>query len=397
MSQSIHTAWRERIAYGPSGGGGGGGTNSTNTVTTSQQIPQFMQDQVQSNLDLANSIGAQPFPLYQGQLVAPFTPTQQAGQQAAIDASGAYQPGLNAATAQTAGVAGAFDPATAQQNMQGGAGAIGNAMGANQLSGIGAQTIGNALTNGSPANPGVIQQYMSPFVQAALAPQITAMNTQLGMQQRGIDQQATSANAFGDARQGAQSALANFYGNQSLAGLEAQGFNTAFGNAQNQALGQQQLGVGAGTALSNIGAQQQGIGIQGGQALGQLGLSQGQGGLQSGAQLGSLAQMAQSLGLGGANAIYNVGQQQQQLAQQQDNTAYQQFQNQVNYPQQMLNLRLGAVANQPYNKVDATTLPNANMTSQGLGAFASLAGMLGGGGGAQAPFGGQAINATGHA
>lgn len=396
MSQSIHSAWRERIAYGPSGGSGGGG-NTTNTVTSSQAIPQFMQDQVQSNLDLANSIGSQPYPLYQGQLVAPFNPTQIAGQQAATDASLSYQPGLNAATAQTAGVAGAFDPATAQQNMASGAGAIGNAMGANQLSGLGAQTIGNALAGNNPGNANVISQYMSPFVQAALAPQITAMNTQLGMQQRGIDQQATSANAFGDARQGAQSALANFYGNQSLAGIEAQGFNTAFGNAQNVAQQQQQMGIGAGTALSNIGAQQQGIGIQGGNALSQLGLSQGQGGLQAGAQLGSLAQMQQSLGLGGANAINNVGQMQQQQTQQGLNTAYQQFLNQVRYPQDMLSLRESALTNQPYSRSDATTLPNANMTSQGLGAFASLAGMLGGGGGGGV-FGGQPLNmATAHA
>lgn len=375
-------------------GGGGSSGGNTNTVTTSQQIPQFMQSQVQSNLDLANSIAAQQYPLYQGQLVAGFNPTQQQGQQQAIDASQAYQPGLNAAYAQTAGTAGALDPATAWANMAEGSGGISNAMGQSGLSGQGAQAIFGAMGQ-NPANAGVIQQYMSPFVQAALQPQITAMNTQLGQQQNAINVQATGANAFGDARQGSASALANFYGNQNLAGLEAQGYNTAFNNAQNTALGQQQFGLQAGQALNQIGAGQQQLGMQGGNMLAQLGLGQASGGLQAGQQLGNLAQMAQALGLQGANSVYNVGQQQQQLTQQQLNTAYQQFMNQANYPVQMLNVREGAVANQPYNTVNQTTLPNANMTAQGLGAFASLAGLLGGG--SQAPFGGQAYNpATAH-
>lgn len=499
--------WRDRVAFGPSGGGGG---SSQQTVTNVQQIPQFEQDYAHENQNLARSLAAQPYPVYQGQLVAGFNPTQEAGQTMAVNAANSYQPGLAAANAATmsalgqnpfaygqpatdagiaglAGAMGAGQPAIgAGLNTAGnalnwaqpvigsgasmlnnavgygspltgaGAGALGGALGYGQNAvNAGMGTIGNALSQNT-ANPGVIQAHMSPYVQAALQPQIQALNEQLGQQQLGIDRQASQANAFGDARHGAASALANFYGNQNMAGLLGQGYNTAFQNAQQAAQQQQQFGLQAGQTLGNLGLAQTGAATQVGQALGSLGLGQtgaatqagqalgnlglgqagaanstgqtlaniglgqtnagsqigqalanigmgqtGQGiqeqqlGLQGGQQLGSLADMSQRLGLQGANAVYDIGAQQQQLQQQALNLAYQQYQNQVQWPYQNLNTRLSALSNSPYNMTNSTTLPQANQTASNLGMFSSLAGLLGGGlsgGGSQPPFGGVSYN-----
>lgn len=300
-------------------GGGGSSAPSQQTVTTSQQIPLFEQQYAQQNQDIAASLASQPYPTYQAPLLQGFTPTQQAGQQAAINASGAYQPDLAGAQAATVG----------------------------------------ALA-GNPSNPGVIQSYMSPFVQAALTPQIQALNEQLGQQQQATNAQATGANAFGDARQGAGNALNNFYANQSLTGLLGQGYNQAYSNALQTATQQQQLGLQAGQQLGALGAQQQNLGLQ------------------------------------GANAIYNVGAQQQALGQQGLNLAYQQYQNQVQWPYQNLNTRLSALSNSPYNTASQVTLPQANPLASNLGTFTNLAGLLGGGSGGTssgyAPFGGSTYN-----
>lgn len=310
---------------------GGGSAPSSQTVSTSQQIPLYEQQFSQQNQALAQSLGSQPFPQYQGALEAGFTPAQQQGQGQAIDAANSYQPLLNAGVSAT-GAALSYDP----------------------------------VQSGNPANAGVISSYMSPYVQASLQPQITALQTQLGQQQNQLGAQATQAHAFGDARQGAQAALNNFYGNTALNGLEAQGFNTAYNNALQTATQQQQLGQA-----------EQNLQLQGGQ------------------QLANLAAANQSLGLTGAGAIYNVGQQQQTLQQQELNTAYQQYMNAVQWPYQQLNVQESALSNSPYNLSNQVTLPNANQSAQNLGLFSSLAGLLGGSSSSQGGvFGGQAYNSS---
>lgn len=299
-----------------------GGAPSSQSVTTSQQIPLYEQQFSQQNQGLAQSLGSQPFPQYQGPLVSGFTPAQQTGQGMAIDAASSYQPLLNAGVQSTA-----------------------------------------AGMMASPSDPGVVQSYMSPYVQGSLAPQITDLQTQLAQQQNQLGAQATQSGAFGDARQGAQASLNNFYGNQALSGLVSQGYNTAYNSALSAAQNQQNLMI------------------------------------QGGNQLGNMAAANQSMGLTGAGAVYNVGAQQQQQQQQELNTAYQQYQNAVQWPYQMLNVQESALSNSPYNLSNQVTLPNANQSAQNLGMFASLAGLLGGSTGSSSSaggvYGGQPYNPSG--
>ena len=335
-------------------GGGGGGTSS-NTVTQTTQIPEFEQQYAQNNQALAQSLGSQPYPIYRGPLVQSFAPEQWYGMQLADNAASIYKPDLAQAESLTNGGVSAGQ-AVLQQTLN-----------------------PSAVSVNNPANPGVIGSYMSPYVQQALQPQIQALQTQLGQQQNQINAQATQANAFGDARQGAAQALQNFYGNQALSGLVGQGYNTAYGNALQTAMGEQQLGLNEQQTQAQIG-----------NMLGQLGLAGGQ-------QMAGLANQQQAQNITGANAVFNVGLQQQQQGQQELNQAYQQYLNQVNWPFQMLNIQESALSNSPYNMVNATTVPQANMTAQGfgagLGALGSIASLLGGGGGSgsTAPFGGTAF------
>lgn len=344
----------------PRSSGGGGG--SSNTVTNQVQIPQYEQQFSSENQDLARSLSSNPYPQYNAPLVQGFSDQQQQGMAMAGGAASAYQPDLTQAEGMAANAA--TYPSDLYDYIYANGGGGGN------------QALQQARSMG-PSNS-TIAQYMSPYVQQSLAPQVMALQTQLGQQQNQINSQATQAGAFGDARQGAMQALQNFYGNQSLNGLEAQGYNTAFSNALQTSLQEQQNQAQIGSALG-------GLGVNWGQAL-----NQGSQEAQNAANLyANLAGANQSLGITGANALYNAGQQQQTLGQQELNQAYQQFLNQTNWPFQMLNIRESALSNSPYNIQNAMTVPQANMVAQGfgagLGALGSIGSMLGSGGGGATP------------
>lgn len=215
---------------------GSGGTS--NTVTSSQQIPEFEQQASQQNQELAQSIGSQPYPVYQGDLIQPMNALQTSGEQGAVNAAGAAQPYIGAA----------------------------------------GSTIGSALTN-TGANPNTIASYMNPYVQQSLVPQLTQAETQLAQEQQGINTTATQANAFGDARQGAAQALQNYYGNLDLSGIESTGLNTAYNNAVSAAQAQQGTDLNAASALGSLGTTAQNTGLAGASAVytaGQQQQTQGQ-------------------------------------------------------------------------------------------------------------------------
>lgn len=404
------------------------GGGSSNTTTQVQQIPAYEQQFSQANQDLAQSLGSQPYPQYQGALIQPQNATQQSGQQQAIGAATGYQPSLQQAQGT---VQNALDPTAFNTYLSEANGGVGNAMNASGFNAYENQA-GNASTvqgaQGAQAgatqqaqnltNPNAVAGYMNPFIQQALAPQISALNLQLSGQQNQINSQAAQAGAFGDARQGAAQGLQNYYGNQAFNQLVGTGYNNAYtqalsalGQAQNTQLGAAgqfgniaQTGLGEQGLQSTLAGQQQaeqGIQLQGAQQYGALaGLENQQQNTQlaGGAQQAAMANQLQQQQLAGANATYNAGTQQQTQQQNELNAAYQQYLNQVNWPYQMLNVRESALSNSPYNISTAVTLPSANSTAQGFGTLAGAAGILGGlagnGSGASgsiAPFGGQPI------
>lgn len=278
--------------------GGGGSAPSQQTVTQTREIPEWQRQYAQENEAIAASLASRPFPLYEGELIAGFTPMQQAGTNMAADMSTAYQPNLGMSEQMTAGAA-------------------------------------------TPWNPAAAMQFMSPYAMAALAPQMQQLQLQQDQQRKRIGAGATAAGAYGDARHGVSESLNDFYGNLAMNDLVSQGMNTAYNTGLQAFLAQEQQ---------------------------QLAAAQ---------QMAQLAEMQQRLGLSGATALFGAGTQEQQLNQQLLNAAYQNFQNQVNWPVEMLNLRIAALANSPYNIVTQQSLAPGNATASNIGAFAALAGGLG--------------------
>lgn len=373
-----------------SSGGGGGGQN---TVTQVQSVPAYVQAESQANQDLANSIAAQPYPTYQGQLIQPMTDLQNAGINMAVGSAGSYAPYLNNANnvANSVNPVGASQPYINQGMAQLGAANNNFAAGASSVN-HGAAELGWAAPAIAAAqgltNPNAVSQFMSPYVQASLAPQLSDLSLAQAQNQNLINSQATQAGAFGDARQGAQSALSDYYNQQAVNQLTGTAYQNAF-NSANQALGQaENTQLGAAQTINQTGGEFAQLanaygnlgqgwnqGAQISNLLANTGLTQQQGVMNQAQLDASLGGLSQQLGLNAANAVYGAGAQQQQQLQTELNTAYQQYLNQVNWPTQMLNIRESAISNNPYNISTATTLPGPSTTAQGLGAVTSLAGL----------------------
>ena len=181
-------------------------------------------------------------------------------------------------------------------------------------------------------SPQAMAAYMNPYVQQSLSPQLQLLNQQQALQAQQIQGQATGQGAFG----GNRATLAQGLNQQNydLAKQQAiaQGYNTAFGQAQQAQqfganLGLQGLGVGiqgAQTGLQGVGTQLAGTG---------QGMQGAQVGLQgvSGAQAGyngatNSANALTNLGTAQVNAALGITGLQNQLGTQQYNMPYQQLQ-----------------------------------------------------------------------
>lgn len=300
------------------GGGSSGSAPSDTTTTQTTELPAYEQGFSQQIQGQAAAIASQAYPTYQGEQIAPMNQLQAnaigqlSGSDPNLNAYGGQQAIINAQNmSQTAGqlTTAALDPNAVQNN------------------------IGN---------------FMSPYVQQSLAPQMLAAQTQLGQQQQQTDAQATQAGAFGDARQGVQASLNNYYGDQTMAGIQAQGLNTAYSSALQAAQNQQSAQLQGATNLSN-----------------------------QGTQLSSEGAAQQQQNLNAASALYGAGSAEQQQNQSADSQAYANFWNQVNWPMEMQNVEESAITNSPYSTTRLTTLPQTSTTAQNIGAFGALAGGVG--------------------
>lgn len=335
---------------------GGGSSGGSQTVTQVQQIPEWQQGYAKENEQIAASLASRPYQQYQGQMIAGFTPDQQAGINMSNQAATAYQPYINNAGAMTDQAATVADPYRQISA---------------QLTGQGAQTWGQASPEQQAA-------YMNPYVMQSLSPQLQQLALSQAQNQKNINAQATQAGAYGDARHGVAQSLNDFYGNLERSDLIGQGYNNAYNTGmQAYATGQQQQ-LAAGQQFNAMGNDAQANALNAAKAYSTLG------------------QQAQDQGLAGGSAMFQNGTQQQQLNQQQLTLAYNNFMNQVNYPTEQLNMRIAALANSPYTVSNQTSLAPSNATAMNLGAFGALAGGLGslasgsGGSGLSGIFGGGA-------
>ena len=89
------------------------------------------------------------------------------------------------------------------------------------------------------------QQYMNPYLQASLDPQIAEARRQSQMTQMGNNAQAVKAGAFGGSRGALMNTETQRNLGTNLAGITGAGYNTAFNNAQQQFNTEQGMGLNA--------------------------------------------------------------------------------------------------------------------------------------------------------
>ena len=242
---------------------------------TQTNIPEYAKPYVESmlgatqqqlfNVDESGNItGVKPYSPYSTdptQYFAGFSPMQQQAFQGAASMQPAQQLG------QATGLAGAA-----------GTGGLGVA--------------GQATTGGFQSQVG---GYMNPYLQMALAPQIAEANRAYDISGNLARGQATTAGAFGGSRQALMQAENERNRNMGIAGILGQGYNTAFGQAQqqyNQNLQNQLAGYGmAGQAAGQLGQLGQ---TQYGQQMGILGLQNQLGGQQQQQQQNIINQAIQN-------------------------------------------------------------------------------------------------------
>lgn len=321
------------------GGGGGAPTQTTSTVTQSS-VPDWLRPQTEMLLGSAqqqifngNQVrGYTPYSSNPADYVAPFSPMQQ---QSFTGAANLQTPSQFNVASDIAGGAGVGSLGSSQQALgYGGLGAGYGAQGAN-LAGynIGAgQQLQNTLTN-----QGAMQQYMNPYVENALAPQLNMLEQAAGRQQAQVQSEAAKAGAYGGSRQAIQSALVK----QGLLGNEAtligQGYNQAYNQAQQaaaQAASQGLQGLGQANQAYQTGISGAGMGLQGVQNA-QAGYGQANQAAQTLGALGS-EQLAANQNI--INLQNQLGGQQQNQQQQIVNAAIQNYANAQQYPMQQLSM-----------------------------------------------------------
>ena len=157
---------------------------------------------------------------------------------------------------------------------QGQLGTVGTALGyGQQAAGAGANYAAQAT------NPSAVAAYMNPYVQQALAPQLQLLNQQQALQGQDIAAKAVGQGAFGGNRATLAQGLNAQNFDLARQNAIAQGYNTAFQNAQQAQQFGANLGLqGLATGLQGVGAAQQGYtgAQQAGIGLGNLGYQQNQ-------------------------------------------------------------------------------------------------------------------------
>lgn len=363
LSMLPERAFQPRGRFGMTleGGGGGGPSAPTQQTVTQTNIPEYARPYVENMLGATQQqlfnvspqgqiTGIKPYVPYSTDptaYVAEFSPMQQQAFQGAaqLQVPAEYQAAAGMTTAAGSGAMGAGTTAMGYGQQATGAG----------------QQYAQAATT-----PESVQAYMSPYVQAALTPQLAEMQRQSDITQQALRGQAVRAGAFGGTRQALQAAEQE----RNKQALMSQAIGQGYQSAYDRAIQSMQYGAGLGLQGLQTGLQGVQTGLQGyGQGLQAAGQLAGIGGQRLGAQQGILGLQQQYGGM--------------QQAQQQNiiNQAIQNYAMAQQYPQQQLafmnamlrGLPLQAATTQMYQAP-----PSAVSQLAGLGTSAYALGKMGG-------------------
>ena len=377
-------------------GGGGSQPAPSSQSTTQTSVPQYAQPYVENMLGQTaalTDINQNPYQQYSGQRLSNFSPLQSQAMGNISTMQMAPQVGSATEMATAAGqgqlssapIAYGYGTQGSQYGQQGvGLGVTGGAQYGAMGAGYGAQAAGAGQQYAQQAtNPYAMQAYMNPYVQASLQPQLQLLNQQQALDAQNINAKAAGQGAFGGNRATlAQGLNAQNYDLAKQSAI-AQGYDTAFKQAQQA----QQFGAGLGVQGLQAGMQGAGVGLQGvgtqlaGTAQGMQGAQVGLQGV-AGAQAGysganqaantlneiAKTQYAQQMGIN--NAQMQAGSVQQAQQQQGLDVNYQDFLKQQNYPYQQLAFQSDMLRGLPLSQASNTIYtapPSAASQIGGLG------------------------------
>lgn len=332
LGESVTRREGGRIVYG----GGGSSAPSQTTSTQVSDLPDWAKPYAQQTLAGAQSLvfqkdasgnitGLQPYQQYQGERTAQFTPLQQQSFQGA----GSLTP--SAAGDMGAGLAGVA-------SMK----ALGTGYNPYQT---------GQFTGGAAA------QYMSPYLEQAMAPQIREATRQADIQRNTDNARAVGMGAFGGSRQAIVDAERERNLGTQIGDIRAQGYQNAFNNAQQQFNTEQQLREQSRQYGAGLGLQGLQTALQGAGQLGQLGAQQ-------------FGQQKDVL-----NLQNQFGTQQQQQVQNILSQQYQDFLKQQQYPYQQMEYLSSLIRGTPTGQVQTMYQPAPNQLSQVAGTALAAKGL----------------------
>jgi hypothetical protein len=303
----------------------GGGSSQPTTQTQISELPDWAKPYAQETLEKGKAITATPYQAYTGERIAGFSPLQQQAQTAAaqMGPSRFTQAGGRAAGAAT----------------------------------LGALNTGFTPFRMGEFTSGRAAQYMNPFVEMAMEPQLREAQRSSEMQRVADMGQATRAGAFGGGRQAIIEAERQRNLGTQLGDIRARGYQTAFDQAQQNFAREQQLREQS--RQYGTGARIQGL----------------QTAIQGASQLGAIGGQEFGQGLEANKLQQQVGAQQQALQQQGLTQAYQDFLNQQNYPYKQLGFMSDLIRGLPLGQQSTAQVyqPPGSLAGQvagiGMGAY----------------------------
>jgi hypothetical protein len=294
------------------------GNSSSNT--TDPQIKALLM----GNYDQAQGVANMPFQPYTGERVAPFNPTQTAGQSGLINA--ANDPtGANTINSAASGISG--------------------------LTGFKPQSVTAGQLSNTDLSP-----YMNPYTNDVINTTLGDLSHARDVQGVNDNAAATAAHAFGGTRQAVQNAnTTNDYLRNvasTSAGLRQAGYQNAQQAAQFDIGNRLQVGqVNAGNDIAGANFR-----LNANNAYSNIGNEQLLDGLKR------------------AGVIQAVGDQQQTQSQNVNNAAYEEFMRQIGYPKQQQDIRNSALGFLPHDNTQTTTDSPSPISS--IGSVAKIASMF---------------------
>jgi len=212
-------------------------------------------------------------------------------------------------------------------------------------------------------NAAAADQYMNPYIQKALDPQLAALQRQQQINQQGDMAKLSQAGAYGGSRQAILQGQNNYNLLAQQAGLIGSGYNQAYNNAATQFNADQ---------ARNLQGQQ--LNQAGNQFAATYGLQDLQAATQANTAASNAGTQQAQYGLANLTALGTAGNTQQTIQQAKDNAAYNEYLRQLKYPQDMLALQKNMLSGMPTTTTN-TFIPKPSISQQASSGIAGLAGV----------------------